>query len=102
MTRVSVPARTEVLTTSDARSRLTSIVAEFRSQGEAAAPMFFGSHRKAGAAVVPVALVDRLLPLIEDLVIAERVAERYDGDDGTRLSFEELAAATGFDRSQFD
>jgi antitoxin StbD len=98
---MSVPARTEVLTTSDARSRLTSIVAEFRRQGPAAVPVFFGSHRKAEAAVVPVAVVDRLLPLIEDLVIAEQVTERYKGDDGSRLSFDELVEAAGLDRAEF-
>ena len=64
--------RPEVLTTSATRSQLTSIVADFRRDGSDAEPVVFGSHRKAEAALIPIAMLDKLLPLVEDMVAVEK------------------------------
>ena len=88
---------TEVLPTSEARAKLTSITAEFRDQGAAAGIVVFGSRRVPEAAVVPYELVELLDPIIEDLVIAARIRERLAEDDGNRFSLEEVAAEFGID-----
>jgi len=56
----------EVETTTAVRNRLTAITAEFRNRGSAAQPVIFGSHRKPEAVLMPVALVERLLPFLSD------------------------------------
>ncbi len=84
-----------VLPTSDARRLLTSITAEFRERGTAAGPVIYGNHRKAEAAIVPYELVELLDPIIEDLVVAARVRERLDADDGIRYSLDEVASRLG-------
>ena len=66
-----------VLPTSVARSELTKILAAFRDRGAAAGPVLFGNQRKPEAAVVPYELIRLLDPIIEDLVIAARVQERW-------------------------
>ena len=59
--------------------------------------MLFGSHRRPEAAIIPYELVELLDPVIEDLVIAARVAERLAADDGTRFGVDEVAAELGLD-----
>lgn len=88
---------TEVLPTSEARKHLTTITAEFRKRGAASGPVLFGSRRRPEAAIVPYELIELLDPVIEDLVIAARVRERLDADDGTRYTVEQLAAEFGID-----
>ena len=66
----------KVLPTSEARSTLTGITAAFRASGAAAGIVVYGDHRKPEAAIVPYELIELLDPIIEDLVILARVAER--------------------------
>lgn len=93
--RVLPPA--EVLPTSEARRLLASITADFRERGTASGPVIFGSRRRPEAAIVPYELVELLDPIIEDLVIAARVRERLDEDDGSRFTLDEVAAESGLD-----
>jgi hypothetical protein len=86
---------TEVIPTSEARAELTSITAEFRAHGAAAGIVVFGNRRVPEAAVVPFELIDLLDPVIEDLVIAARVRERLDQDDGRRFTVDEVADELG-------
>ncbi len=99
---VTKTRRPEVLTTSAARSQLTSIVADFRRDGPDAEPVVFGSHRKAEAAVIPIAMLEKLLPLVEDMVAVEKAKARYEHDTGERLDFNQLVTAVGFDPADFD
>lgn len=99
---VTKTRRPEVLTTSAARSQLTSIVADFRRDGPDAEPVVFGSHRKAEAALIPIAMLDKLLPLVEDIVAVEKAKARYEHDTGERLDFNQLVTAVGFDPADFD
>ena len=99
---VTKTRRPEVLTTSAARSQLTSIVADFRRDGSDAEPVVFGSHRKAEAALIPIAMLDKLLPLVEDIVAVEKAKARYEHDTGERLDFNQLVTAVGFDPADFD
>lgn len=71
--------RTPVLSFREARDKLGSTVERFRHD-EDAEILVFGSHRRPEAAVVPIALVDRLLSRIDDEEIAEIVRERRDMD----------------------
>jgi antitoxin StbD len=99
---VTKTRRPEVLTTSAARSQLTSIVADFRRDGPDAEPVVFGSHRKAEAALIPIAMLEKLLPLVEDIVAVEKAKARYEHDTGERLDFNQLVTAVGFDPADFD
>jgi len=86
--------------TSEARAELTSITAAFRDGGAAAGIVVFGSYRRPEAAVIPYELVELLDPIIEDLVIAQRVRERLADDDGTRLTLDQVATRLGVDLDQ--
>lgn len=81
----------------EARERLSSITAAFREHGAAAGIVVIGSHRKPEAAVIPYALVELLDPVIEDLVIADRVRQRLADDTGERFDLDEVAGALGVD-----
>lgn len=83
--------------TSQARSELTSTVQRFRTEGAAAQPVVFGSHRKPEAVILPYAAYEALLEIAEELDIAERVRERDASDDGTRFTLEEVAEEIGID-----
>ena len=90
----------EVMPTSEARAELTSITAAFREDGAAAGIVVFGSYRRPEAAVIPYELVELLDPIIEDLVIAQRVQDRLANDDGTRLSLDQVASRLGVDLAE--
>jgi hypothetical protein len=75
--RMSIPDMVPtVLPSAELRDQLPSVLRRFRVEHEAAAPVIFGSHRKAEAVIIPFELYTRLLPLIEDLEIARLVRER--------------------------
>jgi antitoxin StbD len=95
------PSTQPVLTTRDAREQLPRIVAGFRAAGASAQPVVLGAHRRPEAVLVPVELFEVLAPLIEDLEIAQKLAARYREDDGSRLSFDDVATAAGFDPAEF-
>lgn len=54
-----------VQATSIARAELTTRVAEYKSLGDQARVIVFGSHRKAQAAIVPIELFEELLDLAQ-------------------------------------
>lgn len=55
----------DTLTTSEARARLSQLLAVFRQQGEAAEPVVFGDHRRAEGVLIPYATYARLATLVE-------------------------------------
>ena len=91
----------EVLPTSEARSLLSSTVMRFRQEGIAAAPLLFGSHRKPEGVVLPFELFERLLPEIDNILLAERVRERIN-EGSESLPLEQLIEELGFKISDFE
>ncbi len=73
----------------------------FRRDGVAAEPMVFGGHRKPEGVVIPFALFERMLPLLEDVLIAETVRRRLD-EPGASLPLDGLITELGFDPATFD
>ncbi len=65
-----------VLPTSEARAVLSPTLDRFRREGVTAAPVVFGSHRKPEGVLLPYAMFERLLPVIEDVLLAESVRQR--------------------------
>ncbi len=84
-----------VLTVTEARKATSEIARRFGKDGVFAEPVFFGSHRKPVAVMIPAALYVAFAEAFEDLVIAERIRERRALDDGTRISAIELDAVVG-------
>lgn len=87
-----------VMPTSEARAKLPSMLRNFREQHASAAPIVVGAHRKPEAAIIPFELFEKLLPLIEDLEIAETVRARVAAGPATPI--DDLATQYGvsFDR----
>lgn len=92
---MSITPLTTVLPSSDARTALPDALRRFRAQGVAADPVVFGSHRKPEAVVIPFELYAQLLPVIEDLEIAQLVRERAAAGESVPLA--DVATATGLD-----
>ena len=84
-----------VLPSREIRTELPKALERFRNEGIAAAPIVFGAHRKPEAVVIPFALYVSLLPLIEDLEIAQIVRDRTAAGSATPL--EETAAKLSID-----
>jgi hypothetical protein len=93
----SAPAFT-VLPSREIRIELPKALERFRQDGIAAAPIVFGAHRKPEAVVIPFELYAALLPLIEDIEIAQIVRERSAA--GAATSLDETAAKLGIDLDQ--
>jgi antitoxin StbD len=72
-----------VLGTAETRRDLPSILSRCRAQGVNAAPVFVGANRKPEAVILPVELVERLAPYLEDLLVAERIRARLNANDAT-------------------
>ena len=89
----------DVLGTNDARAALNRIAAGFEAGDRE--PVFFGPHRRPVGVIVSVDSYTEMLDQIDDLVIAREVQDRLANDDGTRLGFDELAEAVGFDPATF-
>ena len=91
----------EVLPTSEARAELSATIMRFREDGIAASPVLFGSHRKPEGVMLPYSLFERLIPEIEEILLAERVRERL--AEGTKsLPLEKLIKELGFKNSDFE
>lgn len=84
-----------VLPSREIRTELPKALERFRVEGIASQPIVFGAHRKPEAVVIPFALYVSLLPLIEDLEIAQIVRERTAAGPATPLA--ETAAKLGID-----
>jgi antitoxin StbD len=91
----------EVLPTSEARGELSRALERFRQDGVTAEPLVFGGHRKPEGVVLPFALFERLVPFIEDVLIAETVRQRIDAG-GESLPIEGLMTDLGFDPADFE
>ena len=63
----------------------------FCDEGLSAEPVVFGGHRKAEGVVLPYALFERLLPTIEEVLLAETVRRRL-ADPADSEDFDEFAA----------
>lgn len=76
-----------VLATTEARDALSKTLARFRKEGTGARPLLFGSHRKAEAAVIPMAEYERLEQIAEQVRFeqaedVQRVLAEYEDDPG--------------------
>lgn len=76
----------EVLPSHAARDELPKALKRFRAEGELAAPLIFGAHRKPEAVVIPFDLYSQLLPAIEEVEIARLVRERSQAGEARPLS----------------
>ena len=70
-----------VLGTAEARTSLPAILESFREHGEHAEPVFIGAYRQPEAVLISAALAQRIAPLIEDLLLADRLRERLAATD---------------------
>lgn len=92
---MSIAASFSVLPSRELRTELPKVLDRFRHEGLASQPVVFGAHRKPEAVVIPFELYASLLPLIEDLEIAQIVRERTAAGPATPLA--ETAAKLGID-----
>lgn len=90
-----------VVPTSEARAELSHALERFRRDGASAEPLVFGGHRKPEGVVIPYELFERVLPLIEDVLIGELVRERL-AEPGESAPLEDLIAELGFDPASFE
>lgn len=88
-----------VLPSREARVEIPRALRRFRAEGAAAEPVVFGSHRRPEAVVIPFELYSALLPVIEELEIAEIVRERR-GERARPLG--EFAVELGFDAGDYE
>ena len=94
---MSIAATPHILGTAETRKMLPAILDRFRRQGADAEPVFIGSYRHADAVLIPVALAEKLAPVIEDLLIAERNIQRLNEPHET-IHGDELVERLGLER----
>lgn len=82
----------------EARGALGEVLSRFRTEGEGAEPLLFGSHRRAEAAVIPYALYERLESLLEDQYLGEIAEQRIQAE--SPIPGEEAARQMGIDPSE--
>jgi antitoxin StbD len=90
----------EVLPVGVARASLSQLLARFRERGIDAEPVLLGSHRRADAVLLPIALFEELEPMIEEILAAREVRRRLAADAGRRVAHEDLLAELGVDPAQ--
>jgi len=99
---MTVDPASEVLPTSEARAALSLTLDRFRREGVTAVPVVFGSHRKPEGVVLPYAMFERLLPAIEDVLLAESVRARL-ANPAPSESFDEFVTdELGFNLADFE
>ncbi len=86
----------EILPTTEARAKLSQILAEFEREGVNADPVTFGSHRRPQGVIIGWDLWLEILPAIEDHLDATEAAQRINRS-GERVGFDEAATALGRD-----
>jgi antitoxin StbD len=89
-----------VLPMTQARAALAEAADRFREIGLSADPVIFGNHRKPEGVVMPYALYERLLPAIEELLLAELVRARI-ADGRERVDGAALMEDLGFSPDAF-
>lgn len=73
MELASVP---HIMGTAETRRKLPKILESFRLAGSTAEPVFIGAYRHVEAVLLPAQLAEKLAPIIEDLILAERARSR--------------------------
>ena len=101
MTTVVTSEFMRVLPTSEARGELSHTLERFRQEGAAATPMVFGSHRKPEGVVIPFELFEQLVPVLEDVVLAQLLRARL-AEPGEPRPLDELVTELGFTDADFD
>lgn len=92
---------TEILPTTEARAKLSQILAEFEREGINAEPVTFGSHRRPQGVLIAWDLWLEILPAVEDHLDAAEARHRLEGADDKRVSFDEATKALGRDPSTY-
>lgn len=87
----------EVLPTSEARIALPATLERFRSEGMAAQPLFFGSHRRVEAVVIPASLYEAVADAVDDAILNAQVRTRIVTSGGRAETWDEVLAAVGID-----
>lgn len=87
----------EILPTTQARAKLSQILAEFERDGVNAEPVTFGSHRRPQGVLIGWDLWLEILPAIEDRLDAIEARHRLDHADDEQVSFDDAATALGRD-----
>lgn len=99
---MSVTRPREILPTTEARSKLSQIVAEFERAGARAEPVTFGSHRRPQGVIIAWDLWLEILPAIEDHLDASEARQRLGNTPPSdRISFADVAAALGRDPDDY-
>lgn len=80
-----------VHTSREARDLLGATMQNFRDR--TGKPLIFGAQRKPEAAIIPFELYQQIIPLLEDLEIAQVARERIDAGESEPLS--DVAARLG-------
>jgi len=91
----------EVLPTAEARDHLSATLRRFRAEGSKAEAMLFGVHRKPEAAVIPFALYERLMDILDDIAIVEELTPRISEGENL-IGWEEGLAKHGVDPYTFE
>ena len=89
-----------IRTSREARENLGEMLSHFRSEGIAAEPLVFGAQRKPEAVMIPFETFQALVPLMENLTIAETIRPRIEAGGAAPLS--ETAAALGLNPADFE
>ncbi|MBK5222839.1 MAG: hypothetical protein JJE52_08190 [Acidimicrobiia bacterium] len=87
----------EIMPTTEARARLSQILAEFERDGVNAEPVAFGSHRRPQGVIIGWDLWLEILPAIEDHLDATEAGHRLDRAGDERVTFEDAADVLGRD-----
>lgn len=83
----------EILPTTEARAKLSQILAEFERDGINAEPVTFGSHRRPQGVIIGWDLWLEILDAIEDHLDAREARHRLDHAGNERISFDDAAQA---------
>lgn len=97
---MGIARQLEVMPTTEARSKLSQIVAEFERVGAAAEPVAFGSHRRPQGVIIAWDLWLEILPAIEDHLDAAEARQRLEAASEL-ASFDDVASALGRDPAAF-
>jgi hypothetical protein len=102
LTAAYTSAPPAVLSSSEARVSLATVLDGFRDHGLSAEPVFFGNHRRAEGVIIPVELFYALLPAIDELMLKETISARIaEGAESLDLDAK-LAESLGLDPDEFN
>jgi hypothetical protein len=74
---------------------------EHGEHGEHGGVVVLGRHRKPEAVMLAYERYERLMSLVDNLVIRSEVEQRLTEDTGERIEFEDVARSLGFDPAEF-